>query len=204
MLGRHKGSRPRLLPSGRLRVLPAGYADLQAHPQRSYILDRPRCHAVGRLWQPLARHTQMLRLVRSGRVALKGSVDRAYHDAMAESIVSTFDAELLSRRGFASRVVARMACFLDIEGRKNPVSLNSSLGYWTPMTYDAVNGGCFDEAVARKPCKLFTTMSQHSSRQFNYLETIHAATDDHTHFYHYDLAANSVDAPSIPGDWRGP
>jgi len=65
-----------------------------------------------------------------------GSVGDAYDNAMAESFFSTLEAELLSRRRFASQVEARMACFSYIEGWYNPVRLHSALGYRSPMTYE--------------------------------------------------------------------
>ena len=65
-----------------------------------------------------------------------GSVGDAYDHAMAENFFSTLEAELLSRR-FAPQAEARMACFSDIEGWYNPVRLHSSLGYRSPMTYEA-------------------------------------------------------------------
>ncbi len=40
-----------------------------------------------------------------------GSVGDAYDNAMAESFFSTLEAELLSRRRFASQAAARMARF---------------------------------------------------------------------------------------------
>lgn len=66
-----------------------------------------------------------------------GSVGDAYDNAMAESFFSTLEAELLSRRRFASQGEARMACFSYIEGWYNPVRLHSALGYRSPMTYEA-------------------------------------------------------------------
>jgi len=56
---------------------------------------------------------------------------------MAESFFSTLEAELLSRRRFASQAEARMACFSYVEGWYNPVRLHSSLGYRSPMAYEA-------------------------------------------------------------------
>ena len=44
------------------------------------------------------------------------SVGDAYDNAMAESFFSSLEAELLSRRRFASRAEAKMACFSYIEG----------------------------------------------------------------------------------------
>ncbi len=66
-----------------------------------------------------------------------GSVGDAYDNAMAESFFSTLEAELLSRRRFASQAEARMACFGYIEGWYNPVRLHSGLGYRSPMAYEA-------------------------------------------------------------------
>ncbi len=66
-----------------------------------------------------------------------GSVGDAYDNAMAESFFSTLEAELLSRRRFASQAKARMACFSYIEGWYNPVRLHSGLGYRSPMAYEA-------------------------------------------------------------------
>ncbi len=66
-----------------------------------------------------------------------GSVGDAYDNAMAESFFSTLEAELLSRRRFASQAEARMACFSYIEGWYNPMRLHSGLGYCSPMAYEA-------------------------------------------------------------------
>ena len=66
-----------------------------------------------------------------------GSVGDAYDNAMAECFFSTLEAELLSRRRFASQAEARMACFSSIEGWYNPVRLHSGLGYCSPMAYEA-------------------------------------------------------------------
>ena len=48
----------------------------------------------------------------------------------------TLEAELLSRRRFASQAEAKMACFSYIEGWYNPARLHSGLGYRSPMTYE--------------------------------------------------------------------
>ena len=66
-----------------------------------------------------------------------GSVGDAYDNAMAESFFSTLEAELLSRRRFASQAEAKMACFTYIEGWYNPARLHSGLGYRSPITYEA-------------------------------------------------------------------
>jgi putative transposase len=66
-----------------------------------------------------------------------GSVGDAYDNAMCESFFATLECELLDRRRFASQAEARMACFSFIEGWYNPVRLHSSLGYRSPMAYEA-------------------------------------------------------------------
>jgi putative transposase len=66
-----------------------------------------------------------------------GSVGDAYDNAMCESFFATLQCELLDRRRFASQAEARMACFSFIEGWYNAVRLHSSLGYRSPMAYEA-------------------------------------------------------------------
>ena len=64
---------------------------------------------------------------------------------MAESFLSTLEAELLSRCRFASQAKAGRACSSyveprgspDIEGWCNPVRPHSSLGYRSPTSYEA-------------------------------------------------------------------
>ena len=80
-----------------------------------------------------------------------GSVGDAYDNAMAESFFSTLEAELLSRRRFASQAEAKMACFSYIEGWYNPMRLHSGLGYRSPITYEADMQDRHDQDV---DCKL--------------------------------------------------
>ena len=79
-----------------------------------------------------------------------GSVGDTYDNAMCESFFATPECELLDRRRFTSQADAKMACFSFIEGWYNPVRLHSSLGYRSPMAYEAA-------AVA-------TEAHQHSTR----------------------------------------
>ena len=65
-----------------------------------------------------------------------GSVGAAHDNAMAASVFSSLEAELLARRRFASQAEAKMACFSYIEGWHNPVRLHSALGYKSPMAYE--------------------------------------------------------------------
>ena len=67
-----------------------------------------------------------------------GSVGDAYDNAMYESFFATLECELLDRRRFTSQAEAKMACFSFIEGWYNPVRRHSSLGYRSPMAYEAV------------------------------------------------------------------
>ena len=57
--------------------------------------------------------------------------------AMVRAIFSALEADLLSRRRFASQAEARMAGFSYIDGWYNPARLHSGLGYRSPMTYEA-------------------------------------------------------------------
>ena len=74
-----------------------------------------------------------------------GSVGDAYDNAMCESFFATLECELLDRRRFTSQAEAKMACFScmkprglpDIEGWYKPVRLHSSLGYRSPVAYEA-------------------------------------------------------------------
>ena len=61
----------------------------------------------------------------------------AFDNAMAESIFSTLEAELLKLRRFASQAPARMACFSYIEGWYNPIRLHSGPGYRPPIAHEA-------------------------------------------------------------------
>jgi putative transposase len=58
---------------------------------------------------------------------------------MADSFFSTLEAELLSRRRFGSqaKAKAKMACFRYIESRYDPMHLYFTLGYQSPMAYQA-------------------------------------------------------------------
>jgi len=61
-----------------------------------------------------------------------GSLGDACKNAMAESFFSTVEAELLSRRRFASQALAKMARFSYIEVWYNPMRFHSGLGYGSP------------------------------------------------------------------------
>jgi putative transposase len=67
-----------------------------------------------------------------------GSVGDSYDNAICESLFATLECELLEGRRFASQAEAKMACFRSIEGWYNPVRLYSTLGYRSPMAYEAM------------------------------------------------------------------
>ena len=71
------------------------------------------------VWRMGSQYTSVAFGKRCGEAGVRpsmGSVGDAYDNAMAESFFSTLEAELLSRRRFASQAEARMACFSYIEG----------------------------------------------------------------------------------------
>ena len=115
-----------------------------ARPDRAERRSRPAiaisCIRVLRRPSETTHYTSLAfgeRCTEAGVRPSMGSVGDAYDNAMAESFFSTLEAELLSRRRFASQAEARMACFSYIEGWYNPVRLQSSLGYRSPMAYEA-------------------------------------------------------------------
>ena len=66
-----------------------------------------------------------------------GLVGDAYDNVMRESFFATFEYKLRERRRVASQPEAKMASFSFIEGWYNPVRLHSTLGYRSPMAYEA-------------------------------------------------------------------
>ena len=64
---------------------------------------------------------------------------------MCESFFATLECEMLERRRFASQAEAKIACFSFIEGWYNLVRLHFSLGYRSPVAYEAA----MESAVAK-------------------------------------------------------
>ncbi|HZC84182.1 MAG TPA: IS3 family transposase [Rubrobacter sp.] len=62
--------------------------------------------------------------------------DRPGQSAMAESFVATLKTELVHRRRFPDREVARSAIFEYLEAFYNRRRLHSALGYRSPMSYE--------------------------------------------------------------------
>ena len=62
--------------------------------------------------------------------------DRPGQSAMAESFIATLKSELVHRRRFPDRDVARSAIFEYLEGFYNRRRLHSALDYQSPMSYE--------------------------------------------------------------------
>lgn len=66
-----------------------------------------------------------------------GTVGDCYDNAMAESFFATLECELIDRTVFRTRREARLAIFDFIEGFYNPKRRHSSLGYLSPVVFEA-------------------------------------------------------------------
>jgi hypothetical protein len=66
-----------------------------------------------------------------------GSVGDAYDNAMCESFFATLECELLDRRRFKTQAEARTAVFAFVEGFYNRRRRHSSIGYLSPVEYEA-------------------------------------------------------------------
>ena len=76
------------------------------------------------------------RLEEAGIVPSMGRTGTALDNAMAESFIATLKTELVHRRHFPDREVARSAIFEYLEGFYNRRRLHSALGYKTPVSYE--------------------------------------------------------------------
>ena len=74
---------------------------------------------------------------RAGLVLSAGSVGDCYDNALCESFFATLECELQDRVVFRTRGQARRAIFEFIEGWYNPHRRHSSLGYLSPVEYEA-------------------------------------------------------------------
>jgi putative transposase len=86
------------------------------------------------------------RLEDEGFVPSMGRVGSAYDNALAESFVATLKTELLYRRSWPTRQVARTAIFEYIEGFYNTRRRHSALGYLSPAEFEEVRLGERDAA----------------------------------------------------------
>ena len=78
---------------------------------------------------------------RAGVRPSMGSVGDAYDNALCESFFATLECELIKRRSFRTRGAARRAVFRFIEGWYNPRRRHSSLGYESPVNFEARKRG---------------------------------------------------------------
>jgi putative transposase len=76
------------------------------------------------------------RLEEIGIMASMGRTGTALDNAMAESFIATLKTELVHRRRFPDREVARNAIFEYLEGFYNRRRLHSALSYQSPMSYE--------------------------------------------------------------------
>jgi putative transposase len=76
------------------------------------------------------------RLEEVGIVPSMGRTGTALDNAMAESFLATLKTELVHRRRFPDREVARSAIFDYLEGFYNRRRLHSALGYKSPVSYE--------------------------------------------------------------------
>jgi len=76
------------------------------------------------------------RLEEVGIVPSMGRTGTALDNAMAESFIATLKTELVHRRRFPDREVARSAIFEYLEGFYNRRRLHSALGYKSPVSYE--------------------------------------------------------------------
>ena len=76
------------------------------------------------------------RLAEVGIVPSMGRTGTALDNAMAESFIATLKIELVHRRRFSDREVARSAIFEYLEGFYNRRRLHSALSYRSPVDYE--------------------------------------------------------------------
>ena len=73
----------------------------------------------------------------AGVNASMGTVSDCFDNAMAESFFATLECELLDRTVFRTRDAARLEVFDFIEGFYNPKRRHSSIGYLSPVEFEA-------------------------------------------------------------------
>lgn len=92
---------------------------------------------------------QYARLARDNQVRLSaGRKGQCWDNAVAESFFATIKSELLDRQPWPSKALAHKAIFEYIEGWYNTRRRHSSLGYLSPVTYEATTEPATGRAVA--------------------------------------------------------
>jgi putative transposase len=78
------------------------------------------------------------RLLAAGILPSTGSVGDCYDNAVVEAFFSSLKVELVDRRAWPTRTAARLAIFEFIEAWYNRQRLHSTLGYLTPVQFEAL------------------------------------------------------------------
>ena len=79
------------------------------------------------------------RLRRAGLLGSMGTIGDALDNAVAESFFASLQCELLDRRQWATRAELARAMFEWIEAFYNPTRRHSTLGYLSPLDYEAAH-----------------------------------------------------------------
>ena len=102
------------------------------------------------------------RLVDTAITASLGSVGDSFDNAMAESWFGTIKVELLYRRIWRTRQEAEMEIFRWIEGWYNPRRIQESLGWRSPLEYEAAYAAGQDLSIpaTAKPAPVLDAVKQ--------------------------------------------
>jgi hypothetical protein len=102
------------------------------------------------------------RLVDTGITASLGSVGDSFDNAMAESWFGTIKVELLYRHIWRTRQEAELAIFRWVEGWYNPRRIQASLGWRSPLEYEAAYAAAEDLSIpaTAKPAPALGSVKQ--------------------------------------------
>lgn len=79
-------------------------------------------------------------VARTGGISSLSRKGNCWDNAVVESFFATLKRELVADETFTTRDEARLAIFEFIEGWYNPKRMHSTLGYVSPMEFEAANG----------------------------------------------------------------
>ena len=94
-----------------------------------------------------------------------GSVGDCFDNAMCESFFATLETELLDRRTFHTRIEARRAIFVFLESWYNRRRRHQSLGYLSPVEFEALNDVDVGRAKRFRGTRVLETPEASSSLQ---------------------------------------
>ena len=109
--------------------------------KRAMILRRPppgRMKHSDRGSQYCSQDYQKL-LVKHGMIASMNSKGNCYDNAMVEIVFKNIKSEMVWRTVFQTRAIAEKALGRYIDGFYNPLRRHSSLGYKSPIGFEAIN-----------------------------------------------------------------